>query len=111
MTSTTTSAAARRTTGAVLLGLVTLVGAALTVVLAVAHGADRLVLDLDRSVVDADRRVLASAGLGPRGVVYAHLPSAQDPLLWIADAVAWCEARGDRWSESVRPLIVERIRV
>lgn len=73
--------------------------------------ASRLVLDLDQSVLAADRRLLAQAGLSRKEVEYQHLPSSQDPMLWIADALAWCEAREGRWAHSIRGLVTSRFEV
>jgi hypothetical protein len=41
------------------------------------------------------------------GLVYEHLPSENDPLLWIPDIVAWCYGAGGDWLRRVRPLLGE----
>ncbi|MEY3472931.1 MAG: hypothetical protein RLY22_434 [Actinomycetota bacterium] len=38
-----------------------------------------------------------------------HRKRHEEPLLWVADAVAWCVNRGGEWEKLVRPLIVETI--
>lgn len=38
-----------------------------------------------------------------------HRERHQEPLLWVADAVAWCVNRGGDWERLVRPMIVETI--
>lgn len=37
------------------------------------------------------------------GLVYEHLPSENDPLLWIPDIVAWCCGAGGDWLRRVQP--------
>ena len=73
-----------------------------------AAGAHRLVLEQDDSLLASDRRTLRAA-VHAAGVVdelvYEHLPPRSEPLLWIADAVAWCWAHGSTWQERVRPII------
>jgi hypothetical protein len=36
---------------------------------------------------------------------YEHMVSSQDPLLWIADVVAWCYGAGGEWRRRVAPLV------
>ena len=38
-----------------------------------------------------------------------HRQRHEEPLLWVADAVAWCVNRGGEWERMVRPMIVETI--
>lgn len=41
---------------------------------------------------------------------YAHLPGANEPLLWVPDAVAWSWGRGGEWRRRVDELgLVERV--
>jgi len=42
---------------------------------------------------------------------YRHLPSRQEPLLWIPDVIAWAYGRGGNWREHVLPAISEIIEV
>ncbi|MGH3916456.1 MAG: hypothetical protein ACRDTC_24055 [Pseudonocardiaceae bacterium] len=62
-----------------------------------ANRAHRLVLEgrEDRDVLDV-RTLRATLGSQPRlgGVVYEHLESTQEPLLWIPDALGWCYGAG-----------------
>ncbi len=71
-------------------------------------GAHRLVLEQDDSLLASDRRILRAA-VHAAGVadelVYEHLPPRSEPLLWIADAVAWCWTHGSTWQERVRPIV------
>lgn len=75
-----------------------------------AAGAHRLVLEQDDSLLTSDRRTLRAA-VHQAGVVdelvYEHLPPRSEPLLWIADAVAWCWTHGSTWQERVRPIVGE----
>ncbi len=38
-----------------------------------------------------------------------HKMRHEEPLLWVADAVAWCVNRGGEWERMVRAMIVETI--
>ncbi|MGW4109588.1 hypothetical protein ACWEFJ_01770 [Actinosynnema sp. NPDC004786] len=73
--------------------------------------ASRLVLDSreDRDILDL-RTIRAALGKFPRAspLAYEHLDGATEPLVWIADAVAWsCGAGGD-WARRADG-IVERV--
>ncbi|PPK67842.1 hypothetical protein CLV40_10672 [Actinokineospora auranticolor] len=73
-------------------------------------GAHRLVMD-SREMRDADDRstihdvIVAHSHAGVFG--YEHLDSTQEPLLWIADAIAWCHGAGGEWMRRVEPMIEE----
>ncbi len=66
--------------------------------------AHRLVLEGrdDRDALDA-RTLRATLGAQPSlgGVVYEHLDSTQEPLLWIPDALGWCYGAGGDWRRRV----------
>jgi len=69
--------------------------------------AHRLVID-SRSNKDAhDKRTLRHL-LGPHPsasrLVYEHVDSTAESLLWIADAVAWCYGAGREWRKRVDPI-------
>ncbi|GLZ37658.1 hypothetical protein [Actinokineospora sp. NBRC 105648] len=72
--------------------------------------AQRLVLD-SRAVRDEDDRFVIRRALGkwPRatGLVYEHLDSTKDELLWIADAVAWCYGAGGDWHRRIEPILAK----
>jgi len=75
----------------------------------VAMGAQRLVLEGRGRREDlADRHTIRHV-LGPRpssaGLVYEHLRSHEDPLLWVPDAVAWCHGAGGEWRRRVTPIV------
>jgi hypothetical protein len=73
-------------------------------------GAARLVLD-SREARDEHDLLTIRTRLGKyaraTGLVYEHLPSENDPLLWIPDIVAWCYGAGGDWLRRVRPLLGE----
>lgn len=71
---------------------------------ACASGARRIVIERDENSIALDRRVIESALAelpGRRELEYAHVPARSEPLLWIADAVAWAWARGGEWRHLV----------
>lgn len=73
-----------------------------------AADARRLVLERDDSLVVADRRVLEARvrAVGVDGRLrYDHLPPRSEPLLWAADAVAWCWVHQGSWRSAVQPLV------
>lgn len=75
-------------------------------------GADTLGWDLDRIVIESregrdeqDRRVLFAILHNEPRVQYKHRTPAQEPMLWIADAVAWCYGGGGLWRQRANPMI------
>jgi hypothetical protein len=62
-------------------------------------GVHRMMLDSREGQNDRDRQVIhqATTEQPSRPLEYLHLPSAQEPLLWIPDAVAWAWGRGGSW--------------
>ncbi|WP_434452639.1 hypothetical protein [Lentzea sp. E54] len=68
----------------------------------------RLVLESCQHQDAADRRVLA-AGIRKFGgtFTYEHLKPAEDPLLWISDAIAWSYGAGGDWRRRACDLIGE----
>ncbi len=72
-----------------------------------AAGAHRLVLEQDHSLLRHDQTVLYDA-VRKAGVVdqltYEHLPARSEPLLWVADAAAWCWAH-PAWRTRIQPAI------
>ncbi|MFY2860459.1 hypothetical protein ACOJVU_11880 [Mycobacterium sp. THU-M104] len=72
----------------------------------------RLVIESREGRDHLDRQVLVgelreqSAGFG-----YDHMPAHSDPLLWVADAVAWCSSAGGVWAERIHPLVAHLERV
>jgi uncharacterized protein DUF3800 len=72
------------------------------------RGAHRLVIDSrshrDKSDEATIRGVVARH---PHTVplVYEHLESTSEPMLWIADAAAWCFKRGGQWRKRIDQII------
>jgi len=76
----------------------------------VESGHRRPVVELDDSPPSFDRRVLQhqDGQLGrPPGTSFVHMRAAQEPLLGIPDAIAWCWARGGQWAKLVEPMIIQ----
>lgn len=71
--------------------------------------ARRLVLERDDSIVNRDRRLIRASlierGLHER-VTYAHEAATSEPLLWIADAIAWSYSRGGEWRQRAAPMVI-----
>jgi hypothetical protein len=72
----------------------------------------RLVLDSrDPAGNTRDRAVIARAcGPSPQ-LVYDHLYSRSDPILWISDAAAWSFGAGGDWRRRIEPVIEEVVRI
>lgn len=76
-------------------------------------GAGRLVLESRGDVLDrSDRRVItrairvAAAEVGTdQELPYMHLRPHEEPLRWLADAMAWSYGAGAEWRRRARPLI------
>ncbi len=79
------------------------------VALASAGGHDQIVIERDESIEGSDRRVLFRevAQLGLTGTLaYAHESPHHEPLLWIADAVAWSFTKGGDWRRRIESIVV-----
>jgi hypothetical protein len=69
-----------------------------------------LTFDLDASALAQDVRDLNKLRAQfDSDVIWDHVSRNQEPLLWVADAVAWCVNRGGDWERMVRPIIEETI--
>lgn len=71
-------------------------------------GVTRLVFDSREVRDDHDLLTIRTArgkSAWGTGLFYEHLPSENDPLLWIADIVAWCYGAGGDWLRRVQPLM------
>ncbi|MDO5499085.1 MAG: hypothetical protein Q4F67_05310 [Propionibacteriaceae bacterium] len=75
--------------------------------------AGRLVLETDESLLKWDRQTMfqIAAEVGHPQLEYGWCPRRAEPLLWTADAVAWCYARGGSWRRDVQRLIGEVMQV
>lgn len=71
-------------------------------------GCARLVVEQDDSLVEHDRRTLYTAVHRHRletDMRYDHLRAKDEPLLWIADVVAWCWPKGGTWKQTITPIV------
>jgi hypothetical protein len=72
------------------------------------RGAHRLVID-SRSHRDIEDERTIYRALGPQGseanFAHEHLDSTSEPLLWVADSVAWCFNAGGRWRQRVDTIV------
>jgi len=75
-----------------------------------ARGAHRMVIDSreDQNVHD-HRTLYAAMGKRPHesGLVYEHVSSTSDELLWIADVAAWCYGTGGDWRRRIMPIVTK----
>jgi hypothetical protein len=69
--------------------------------------AQHLVIERDDSLLKVDQRVLYSAVRGHQvqdTLAYRHEAKRSEPLLWIADAAAWCWTHPD-WRQRLAPIV------
>ena len=59
---------------------------------------DRLVIESRQDDVDDERTIHRCRLRDPR-LVFEHRRGSDEPLLWIADGVAWSVGAGPRWSD------------
>lgn len=78
----------------------------------VAHAAEqshtKIVLERDESIEQSDRKVLFREvqRYGLTGQLsYAFETAHHEPLLWVADAIAWSYTKGGDWKRHSQPLI------
>ena len=76
----------------------------------VRHDVVRIVFESDESLISSDGRQLRT-GLLERGllesVTYDHFRPHEEPVLWAADAIAWCYSRGGDWRKLISPMVLE----
>jgi hypothetical protein len=67
----------------------------------------QLTLESSNSI-ELDKRILSNIAYEYSGKFphYRHMTSAQEPLLWLPDIVAWCVGKGGEFENLVRPLFV-----
>lgn len=69
--------------------------------------AQRLVIERDDSLIKVDQRVLYSAVRQAQvqdTLTYTHEAKRSEPLLWIADAAAWCWTHPE-WRPRLAPIV------
>jgi hypothetical protein len=72
------------------------------------RGAHRLVIDSrsNRDVRDeATIHKVIDRHAHSVPLVYEHLGSTSEPLLWVADSAAWCFSAGGRWRKRIEAVI------
>lgn len=78
--------------------------------LVAASSADLVLESVNQNVDAADRKIIREH-LQKRGaetaLSYRHAVPAQEPMLWVADAAAWCIQAGGDWLRRSENLIVE----
>lgn len=80
----------------------------------VTAGAAELIIERDASVEVVDRRVIRDRlvqvnALG--AVLYGHRGRKEQPMLWIADAVAWCHQAGAGWPNRIADIVQATVEV
>jgi hypothetical protein len=69
-------------------------------------GVERLVLETLETRENADRRTIyEQLHRTGRTLVYEHRRSYEEPLLWVADAAAWCHGAGGEWRRRIKPVV------
>ena len=70
---------------------------------------DRIVIERREVSQDAMERhhiaLAIQSGNAPAGLRYDHMGGSDEPLLWVADAVAWAYGAGGEWRHRVGGLI------
>ena len=77
-------------------------------------GAQRLVIEQDDSLLKHDQAVLYAAVRRADvtgSLIYEHLPARSEPLLWIADAAAWCWTHGPTWQQRIASAVRHQTRL
>jgi hypothetical protein len=66
---------------------------------------DRLVIARTLRQAGAGQRLDGPAGEAAPMMTYEHLQPHEDPVLWLADAVAWSYGAGGAWRARVGPIV------
>ncbi len=66
----------------------------------------QLTLETSNSI-ELDKKILSNSAYRFSGKFphYRHLSSAQEPLLWLPDIIAWCAGKGGEFENIVKPLL------
>lgn len=76
----------------------------------VAFGVTELAIERIQAGEARDRRDIRDAlkALGREDTVtYRHVDPAVEPMLWVADAVAWCVGAGSHWRTRIASILVQ----
>lgn len=81
--------------------------------LAIRRNANRLVIERDETRDRNDRRTLTDALRGHQNhLTWEIQQSSAEPLLWVADAIAWCWVHPQkRWRDSIQDLVADQFLV
>lgn len=73
-----------------------------------AEDISRLVLELSDSDLARDMRTLTAARRKhSASFEFLHLRAPQEPMLWVADAIAWAWPQGGAWKASIASLVTQ----
>ena len=75
--------------------------------LAAENSCDRIILDLDESLRASDEKILRKhlAELQARTKIgFDHVRRHEEPIIWVADAIAWSLNRSGDWKARVEPM-------
>ena len=71
----------------------------------------RIIFELDEAALVNDRRWLREEFGSRPAVEYQHFTKNSDPMLWVADGIAWAVQRGGRWRKMIDHLVTETVEV
>ena len=71
----------------------------------------RLVLETLETQVRADVTSIRARLHGPDTLSYEHRRSYEEPVLWAADAAAWCYGAGVDWQRRLSPMIDKAVQL
>lgn len=84
------------------------------VAFAAKQGHSRIVIERDESIEKSDRQILfreVRQNGCDEALSYALESPHQEPLLWVADAVAWSYAKGGEWKQRSDVIVTEVTRL
>jgi hypothetical protein len=73
----------------------------------VALGVTELAIERMQGGEARDRRDIRNAlkAIDREDVTYRHVDPAGEPMLWVADAVAWCAGAGSHWRARIASIL------
>lgn len=73
-----------------------------------ARAVSRLVIESRQDDRDDERTIYASRQPQPR-LVFEHRFGAHEPMLWVADAIAWAVGAGGPWSPRIKEVLSDAV--
>lgn len=76
--------------------------------------ASHLTLERDASVEQADRRIIFDQlriRNATRELEYQHRERREQPMLWLADAAAWCFQAAGGWPDKISPIVEDVVEI